>query len=130
MAGQYNFDGNGGEFVDRGDPSGVDFAVGDLTADDTFRDLDLSSIVPSRAKAVILKTQMANTAAGQVLSFKTKGNSNSVNTFSCRTQVASVIIDNDGIVALNTITDDRTILYKATNSTWGTINITIKGWLI
>ena len=42
------------KYYDRGDPATVDFGLGDLTTDGTWRDLDLSSIVPDGTTAVAI----------------------------------------------------------------------------
>ena len=110
---------------DRGDPSDNDFAVGDLTTDGTWNDLDLSSIVPEDAIAVILKVTVTDNAASSLLQFRKNGNSNAKSDQRVRTQVADIPNHADMIVPCDT---GRVIEYMATNTTWSTINITVAGW--
>ena len=110
---------------DRGDPSSNDFEVGDLTTDETWNDLDLSSIVPEDAIAVILSVRVQDGQAGNVVKFRKKGNSNTNNSVSIRTQVADVNIDQQVTVFCDT---SRVIQYYGTNTTFTTINIVVSGW--
>jgi len=111
--------------ADRGDPAAVDFAVGDLTTDGTWRDLDLSGVVPAGAILVVLSVLITSSVGTDKISFRKNGNSNAVN-------IGTVIAQNLGtnagdiIVACDT---NRVIEYATTNSAHFTvINITVKGW--
>lgn len=112
-------------FTDRGDASSVDFAVGDLTTDGNWNDLDISSIIPNEAKAVLLSLKVQDNAAGSQVLFRVKGNSNAYNISGIITQVSGVDIIQDLICPCDT---DRTLQYKASNLTFDTIDITVKGW--
>jgi len=113
-------------FVDRGDPASVDFATGDLTTDETFRDLDLSSIInDSGAKLVLMHLFIQDDAAGSRIMFRKKGNSNQLSRSNIRTQVADIPNDFDIIVACDT---NQVVQYKATNVAFTFITITVKGW--
>ena len=115
-------------YVDRGDPAAVDFAVGALTTDGAWHDLDLSSIVPASAKAVIIRAQIEDNAAGSIFAIRKNGNSNIVNNARQVTQVADVPIHiTPTIVPVDT---NRVIEYFASNTTWTTINIAVCGWFI
>ena len=68
-------------FVDRGDPAAIDYGDGDFTHNGLWIDLDLSSIVPAGAIAVVLYVVVgAGGAVGQGLLFRKNGNSKVVNT--------------------------------------------------
>ena len=115
-------------YVDRGDPAAADFAVGALTTDGAWHDLDLSSIVPASAKAVIIRAQIEDNAAGSIFAIRKNGNSNIVNNARQVTQVADVSIHiTPTIVPVDT---NRVIEYFASNTTWTTINIAVCGWFI
>jgi hypothetical protein len=115
-------------YVDRGDPAAFDFAVGDLTTDGAWHDLDLSSIVPASAKAVIIKVAIEDNAAGNAFAFRKNGNSNAFNIARQATQVADVTIHMPPtIIPVDT---NRVIEYLATSTTWTTINIQVCGWFI
>lgn len=113
-------------FVDRGDPSGWDYQVSDLTTDNTWRDLDLSLIVPEGAKAVLLSVAIKDAVADSWVSFRKNGNTNNYNLNAFRTQVANIQIRQTLIVACDT---DRKIEYKGKNLTFTTLNILVIGWL-
>lgn len=113
-------------FHDRGDPSSVDFAIGVLTVDAAFHDLDLSAIVPDGTTAVLLNVQVTSSAAGGVMDFRKKGNSNSINIGRVITQVGSVLNSVDIVVPCSTA---RVIEYKVSGGvSWTPINITVKGY--
>ena len=113
-------------FVDRGDPSAFDFSIGDLTTDATWRDLDLSSIIPAGAKAVLFSaTVRDDDAANSVFQLREKGNSNTHNVAAIRTQAAAVTQE----LALIVVPDsDRKVQYKASNVTWNKIDLLVRGW--
>lgn len=114
-------------YVDRGDPAAVDFAVGVLTTDGNYHDLDLSSIVPAGAKAVHIKCVIEDDVAEEFVTFRENGNSNEYNNLTGYTQVANVLNVINGFVSLDS---NRIIEYAATSATWTLINILVRGWLI
>jgi hypothetical protein len=111
--------------VDRGDPAGWDYVVGDFTTDNTWRDWDLSGIVPTGATTVWLKISLEDNAAGSYFDIREKGKSNAYAIPRNFTQVANVRIDQLNIVTCNA---DRVIQYRASNVTFTTINVVILGW--
>ena len=114
-------------YVDRGDPVDYDFQVGDLTTDGAWHDLDLSSIVPEGATLVHLRILVMDGLTVQLLYIAEKGNSNAANSLFVQTQVANIVSFNEGIVKLDS---SRVVQYKASNTTWTTMNIVVRGWYI
>lgn len=114
-----------GFFHDRGDPSSSDKTAANFTTDDTWRDLDLSSIVPAGTKTISLRLTVRDDAAGSLLAFRKNGNSNGINDGEIYTQVANVYNSADILVACDS---NRVIEYKATNTTWTDIYLVVKGW--
>lgn len=112
-------------FVNRGDPAAHDFTLLDFTTDEAWYDLDLSSIVPASAKAVVFQLWMRGNTVNRYAQFRTKGNAFSINSSLLYTQIAAVYKAGDLIVPLNS---DRIIQYKFKNIVWVTINLTVKGW--
>lgn len=112
-------------FNDRGDPSGYDFAKAALITDGTWRDLDLSGIVPAGTKAVVIETYIQDDAVNSSIYYRKKGHTQDYNIAECSTQVANVHIRCQRITACN---EDRIIQYNASNLVWTDINIIIKGW--
>lgn len=112
-------------FTDRGDPSSVDFETGDFTTDNTWKDLDLSSIVPAGVVAVLLHVAVKDDAVGSLLQFRKNGNSNARAISRVKTQVANIDFFVTIIVACDT---NRVIEYLGDNLTFSTIEMTVLGW--
>lgn len=73
---------NGDCYHDRGDPAAVDFSIGSgLTADGTWKELDLSSIVPETAwgRLVHLRCRILDNSAETMMQLRKLGNTNAVN---------------------------------------------------
>lgn len=112
-------------YIDRGDPSSWDFEVADFTTDGTWKELDLSSIVPSNAVAVNIKVQVLDDTVGSYLRFRTNGNSNEVNRVEVATQTLNFYSHMCGTIALDS---NKKIGYKGSNVTFTYIFLTISGW--
>lgn len=115
-----------GQYIDRGDPSTGDYVVGNFTSDNTWRNLDLSSIVPVGAKAVLLRITIQGDVAGKALQFRKNGNSNTSNSVIARTIVANGTITYDFTVACDS---GRVVEYLGSDGiTWSKQNVTVGGW--
>lgn len=112
-------------YHDRGDPSAYDFTQATLITDATWRDMDLSSIVPSDAKTVLLNVSITDDAVSSWLTFRKNGNTNNINNGIIFTQVANVQIVQDVIVACDT---SQIIEYIGANLAFTSIDISVKGW--
>jgi len=112
-------------FFDRGDPAAWDFQIGDFITDATYRDLDLSGIVPIDAKAVVLSCRIRNNASGQQFIFRPNGLVNSFTAERLYTQAAAVYIGYVFIIALDV---GRVIEYYGVNTTWTVIDVCVVGW--
>ena len=113
-------------FVDRGDPSAWDFEEGVLTTDDTWRDLDLSSIVPAGATQVLIGGYIADDVLGTYFQLRENGNSDGYNAFTLTTQVANVGIEINALVSLDS---NRVIEYLGKTVAF-VIKIVVRGWYI
>jgi len=118
-------DETGTTLVDRGDPSSADWAIGDLTADNAWHDLDLSSIVPAGAGHVLLRVE-GDVAQQQEVLFRENGNSNAYNVSGLKFYGESRTHRDDCIVAVDS---SRTIEYKI-SAALNYLNITVGGWWI
>lgn len=114
-------------FIDRGDPDAWDFTEADLIMDNTWRELDLSSIVPAGASAVSLNVRGRHADLAKELLFAEKGNINFHNSVGIRTVVGSLYHYADLIVKLDS---NRCIQYKAMAPNWTNISICIRGWFL
>jgi len=112
-------------FVDRGDPSAVDFDEGDLTVDGSWHDLDLASIVPAGCSAVLLRVTLDHSGGGDnTIKFREDGNSNEYNVATVtRCGDASVTATADVLVKVAS----QTIEYNVSS---GQTDIVVGGWWV
>jgi hypothetical protein len=113
-------------FVDRGDPSAVDFAHGALTINGAYHNLDLSSIVPAGAKAVLIRLTLANATSGVYFRMRENGNSNTFNNFGYVIPTSSG--PGQSVSAVVACDTDRVIEYAIENSGSWSIGLTVGGW--
>jgi len=114
-------------YVDRGDPAGWDFRVGDFTTDQVWRDLDLSGIVPAGARAVNCSLSIQDNLTAKSVILRKNGNTSAYNTLTARTQVSNIINDQVGVVACD---QNRKVEYWASLTTWTSIDLIVLGWFI
>lgn len=114
-------------FVDRGDPSAADWAVGDLTTDGAYHDLVCSGVVPAGATAIQFRVYLDDDAAASYFLMRNNGRSNAINLARVSTQVANIPIDGVFFVPCDA---NRVVEYATTNTTFNAIYIIIMGWLI
>ena len=112
-------------FVDRGDPAAQDFGPGSFTADGTWRELDLSTIVPAAATAVAVSLDVECDAAGRTLMFRKAGNSNAYNIAIAHTVGAYDKVAADLVIPISSA---RKIEYNINAGSYNVLNFTVKGW--
>jgi len=112
--------------MDKGDSSAANYTQANLTTDNTWRDLDLSALIPKDAKAVLLYVKLTDDAAGSELSFRENGNFAAINISTIATQVANVSVYADLIVFADTT---GKIEYRGSNLAFTNISVVVKGWL-
>ena len=111
-------------FVDRGDPSAVDFTL--TPADTDWHDLNMSSVVTVGTSAAALRVHLSASTAGRELKLRENDNSNEINIFYGKAYTANTDWYFDTIVACDA---NATIEYKFTNpGTWTTATLTVIGW--
>ena len=114
-----------GFYHDRGDPSAFDQTAGTLTTDATWNDWDMSSVVPSDAKAVSISVFTDTASVQASIFFRENGNTNAFNLQRVVHQVANI----DGVATLIVACDSSQVIeYKASSITWTNLDITINGW--
>jgi len=116
---------NFGFFVSRGDAAGADWDETTLITDNTWRDLDCSSVVPADAKAILFRVLMVDNAADSTFRLRKNGYTNAVNISRTVTQVANQVVCADMIVECDS---DRIVEFSAEDVTWVSIDLTIAGW--
>jgi len=112
-------------FVDRGDVSDYDFVKTDLTTDGTWRDLDLSAIVPTTARVVFISAHLEGNGVDWAIRFRKNGNTNEINHGGMETIRANVERHRSSIVQIGS---DQIIEYNADNQAWATIDLVVRGW--
>ena len=117
----------GMNFIDRGDANAIDFTAGDFTIDASWYDLDLSSIVPNGAKAVLLRCYTTLASGVFFMTFRTKGNVNEINVAGIGETDIGGLQSNDLIVFCNV---NRIIQYMGFKTGVAWFNVTIGGWWI
>lgn len=111
-------------FVDRGDPASADWTEATLTVDGNWNELDISSIVPATAKAVLFSCIIRDDAASTICGFRKSGNVNFWNVSQMFTQVANVFYQQDICVAGST---NQKIEYNI-GAGMDTVYLTVRGW--
>jgi hypothetical protein len=114
-------------YVDRGDPSSVDFTLSSFTTDGDWHDLNLSSIVPANASFVKAAILINDGGVANNIRFRKKGNINNRVSPVITIQVASISMTVDFTVPCDS---DRVIEYLASSTTWTNIKLTVQGWFI
>jgi hypothetical protein len=118
-----------GNFIDRGDPSAVDYeetgSKAVLNTDGNWHDLNLSTIVSDGAKKILLWVRVEDNVAASAFNVRKNGNTNSYNSDTISTQVANV--SNYGTLIVDCDTN-RVIEYNGTNVAFVNISIVVRGW--
>lgn len=124
-AGPAGADGAAGTvFTDRGDPASVDWDETDLTADGNWHDLNLSSVIPAGATAVLLRVRLEATV--KTLSFRENGNSSAVNVATLETGGGAGIMRGDLLVA----PDANGVIEYNLSGAATSVSITVGGWWV
>ncbi len=118
---------NGGisMYVDRGDPATLDFIVSDFTRDGTWRDLDLSAIIPQTARAILMEFDIETVNREKHIRIRKYGNTNAINHQDIETFNGGIHQSGSIIVAVDS---NRIIEYNIDAATWTELDMTIRGW--
>jgi len=114
-------------FVDRGDPTAVDWNRDSLSANDTWAELDLSSIVPAGATLVLLRVSIYPTGVGKELRFRKNGNANAINFTRVAGLVATELHSQDMFVKTDS---NRVVEYFKSADGFNALSVTVGGWWI
>lgn len=112
-------------YVDRGDPIGWDYAVGDFVWDGNWHGFDLSAIVPAGASAVNIRCALRDNLTTTFFFLRTHGNLNAINAAGLRVQVANIYNDQCVAVALDA---DRKLDYRAGGGAADFLFAAVCGW--
>ena len=115
-------------YVYRGDITSEDFNAGDLTADDSWRTLDLSGIIPSGATlAHIMCTIDPSNAENERIGFAHGDADSSYVVDNAARAVGGAAGSAGLLVPLNS---SRQIKYNLTSGSYSVIRISVIGWFI
>ena len=113
-----------GIWRDAGDTAALDYDEGDLTLDNTWNDLDISSKIPTGTKAVLIRVQIKDTGVGAQFGLRENGNSNTLNIGYMLSKVAGEFQNNEFWIVPDS---NGVIEYVGDIDT--NVQITIRGWL-
>lgn len=115
-------------FVPRGEtPAGYDFEVGDFTCDTTWRDLDLSAIIPVNTKLVYLTVRIRADLADKAFWLRQKGSPSTYLDIPMITMVANLTTLHLVLVVPDA---DGFLQYYGESATWAQIRMEILGWFV
>ncbi len=115
------------KYTDRGDPDGFDFTRSDFTTDTTWKELDVSSIVPAGTVFILVHLIINSSTPSAKITFMKNGNTYDDNAAWGKMQVSARQLAQDIFISLDS---DRKLTYKADNTSWTLINFVIAGWFI
>jgi len=121
------YTGGGNRYVKRpGNISSYDLTETGMTTDGNWHEWDISSVVPEGARRVHISALFRDDAVGKALGFRKNGDGSYDPTYRY-TQVADADYGCDYIVPVD---DAGIIEYYASNTTWTSIDLKIRGWWI
>lgn len=112
-------------YFHRSGVTSVDFDETDLTADNTWHDLDLSSIVPSGVQAVNMKVNIRFTDTMKRFALRRKGETSEWNTLVIWSQAYNV---KKGVLSPLACDSNRIIQYKVEAGDINSIDLVVCGW--
>ncbi len=112
-------------FVDRGDPSAFDWGLAGMTFDGAWHDLNMSSVVPAGAVAVLIHVLLRCNTAGRYINFRKNGISNDYNSATAMSVSSSFETPTDIVVACDS---NRYIEYYGPGSEVVLCGLTVRGW--
>lgn len=116
--------GGGQQFYDRGDPAAADWTQATLTEDNTWRDLDLSSIIPAGTAMVLFRVAIQDGGIGNTFMLRKNGLTNDVNAARMRVIVTGQKAWFDVLVA----PDSSRVVEYLGQDTFDVISLTVAGW--
>lgn len=116
-------------YVWRGNQNDVDWDTGNITVDNQWRTIDMSSIVPADAVAVLLFTRCKNDSVGLGASWQYRRHEATHFQYTCvlRPQIAGIWIGGLFTVAL---VDTREVDYRFNGFDNGDVKIVVRGWWV
>jgi len=115
------------QYVDRGDVLNADKIETDLALDGAWHDLDLSAIVPSNAKLILVRLYTKSDSASLSLRFRKKGYSTEYNFSKTYCRAANTGGHYDTHITCNA---SGIVEYKGDSGNWTSVEFTVGGWWI
>lgn len=113
-------------YIDRGDPSSVDFSKTDFTIDGYWHVLDLSNIVPEGATLIHFSVAALVPFDDITMAFVKNGSVNKKNGATIRVPHGNKEYYKSDWVACDV---NRKIEYWISDVTWTTLDVLVRGWL-
>ncbi|KKM93182.1 hypothetical protein LCGC14_1211060 [marine sediment metagenome] len=112
--------------VSKGDSAAADYDQTDFTWDNTWREKDMSSILPADTKEAYLRISINHSSAGPNMMFRKNGYSNEINIGKVVVNIANQVAENYFWIEVDS---DRKVAYKGQTQP-GTFAIVVRGWII
>lgn len=112
-------------YVDRGEHSGHDWLLGDLTVDGSWHDIDMSLLVPAGAKGVNLHSVCVTSVITDIFYLKPKSHGTVFGSCTLRPQV---INHSFCVRRAFAIDSDRVMEYRFIGSGFSLFQMSVKGW--
>ena len=106
-------------------PTADDFTLPNFITDGQWHDLNLSTIVPTGAKAVLFLICITDNVVGSVMRLRKKGQADEYNIALMRTQAINIPIDSCELVECDV---NRIIQYNFSNTVWTAVDMVVRGW--
>lgn len=112
-------------WVDRGDVSSLDFEIADFTKDNAWHDLDLTAIIPTTARLILMDFDYNNTSNERHIEIRKQGQTYNFNHTEIHTRVAAQA---DHAMMVVSCGINRIIEYKMAAVGWTELAMTVRGW--
>jgi len=113
-------------YVQRAEQAAYDYDQTTLTKDGAWHDLDLSAIVPTSAKLVLLRVGASYTAPGNYFRIGKQGDTNSFSVVNVATQLSNIINEQTALVPLV----NGKIRYYCSAVSFSLLRLLVLGWFL
>lgn len=114
-------------YVDKASCSTNLTLLGDLTVDNAWHTLDLSSWLPEGARAINVSVKFSSATVGDFVRLRTPPDTGSPHRCIIRPVVANIT---HNIVFVLGVTSDRTIEYRISGVGWTELSFRYRGWFL
>lgn len=114
-------------YVNRDGMAAADWTIGDFTTDGAWHNLSLAGKVPAGCKAVVLRVDIQDDAAGSWILISQNQDVLNSNNIYCLTQVADMQLQ---FPVICSVEPGLTISYKTLNTVFDVLSISVQGYFV